>query len=39
MTIIFAHGPIFFIRDYSTEQNENNVLLRMLDHKEVIISH
>ncbi|RDY14673.1 Photosystem I P700 chlorophyll a apoprotein A2, partial [Mucuna pruriens] len=39
MTGAFAHGAIFFIRDYNPEQNENNVLARMLDHKEAIISH
>nr|YP_009397879.1 photosystem I P700 apoprotein A2 [Sonderella linearis]ARW67065.1 photosystem I P700 apoprotein A2 [Sonderella linearis] len=35
----FAHGAIFFIRDYNPEQNENNVLSRILEHKEAIISH
>nr|YP_009398934.1 photosystem I P700 apoprotein A2 [Cliftonaea pectinata]ARW67990.1 photosystem I P700 apoprotein A2 [Cliftonaea pectinata] len=35
----FAHGAIFFIRDYNPEQNKNNVLGRMLEHKEAIISH
>jgi len=35
----FAHGAIFFIRDYDPEQNKDNVLARMLDHKEAIISH
>lgn len=35
----FAHGAIFFIRDYDPEQNRNNVLARMLEHKEAIISH
>ena len=35
----FAHGAIFFIRDYDPEQNKGNVLARMLDHKEAIISH
>ncbi|KAG6413156.1 hypothetical protein SASPL_125858 [Salvia splendens] len=39
MTGAFAHGTIFFIRDYNPEQNEDNVLARMLDHKEAIISH
>ncbi|GJV29033.1 photosystem I chlorophyll a apoprotein A2 [Tanacetum coccineum] len=39
MTGAFAHGAIFFIRDYNPEQNEDNVLARMLEHKEVIISH
>ena len=29
---------IFFIRDYNPEQNEDNVLARILDHKEAIIS-
>ncbi|KAK2979151.1 hypothetical protein RJ640_029309 [Escallonia rubra] len=37
MTGAFAHGAIFFIRDYNPEQNEDNVLARMLDHKEAII--
>jgi len=35
----FAHGAIFFIRDYDPELNKGNVLARMLDHKEAIISH
>ena len=35
----FAHGAIFFIRDYDSKLNEGNVLARILDHKEVIISH
>uniref|UniRef100_A0A3Q7J784 photosystem I n=1 Tax=Solanum lycopersicum TaxID=4081 RepID=A0A3Q7J784_SOLLC len=35
----FAHGAIFFIRDYNPEQNKDNVLARMLDHREAIISH
>nr|YP_003795479.1 P700 apoprotein A2 of photosystem I [Floydiella terrestris]YP_010500117.1 P700 apoprotein A2 of photosystem I [Gormaniella terricola]ACZ58442.1 P700 apoprotein A2 of photosystem I [Floydiella terrestris]UWV18294.1 P700 apoprotein A2 of photosystem I [Gormaniella terricola] len=35
----FAHGAIFFIRDYDPEQNKGNVLARMLDHKEAVISH
>ncbi|KAK9142414.1 hypothetical protein Syun_011814 [Stephania yunnanensis] len=35
----FAHGAIFFIRDYIQERNEDNVLVRMLDRKEAIISH
>ncbi|TYH01492.1 hypothetical protein ES288_A09G063100v1 [Gossypium darwinii] len=39
MTGAFAHEAIFFIRDYNPEQNEDNVLARMLDHKEAIISH
>jgi photosystem I P700 chlorophyll a apoprotein A2 len=30
---------IFFVRDYDPEINEGNVLARMLDHKEAIISH
>ena len=33
----FAHGTIFFIRDYDPEQNEGNVLV--CEHKEAIISH
>jgi photosystem I P700 chlorophyll a apoprotein A2 len=39
MTGAFAHGAIFFIRDYNPEQNKDNVLARMLEHKEAIISH
>ena len=35
----FAHGAIFFIRDYDPQLNKNNVLARILDHKEAIISH
>ena len=35
----FAHGAIFFVRDYDPEQNKGNVLARILDHKEAIISH
>jgi photosystem I P700 chlorophyll a apoprotein A2 len=35
----FAHGAIFFVRDYNPETNHNNVLARMLQHKEAIISH
>ncbi|MGK7949768.1 MAG: photosystem I core protein PsaB [Xenococcaceae cyanobacterium] len=39
MTGAFAHGAIFFVRDYDPELNKNNVLARMLEHKEAIISH
>ncbi|PHT34509.1 Photosystem I chlorophyll a apoprotein A2 [Capsicum baccatum] len=39
MTGAFAHVDIFIIRYYNPEQNEDNVLARMLDHKEAIISH
>src|SRR6476619_5958662 len=39
MWCAFAHGAIFFIRDYDPEQNKGNVLARMLDHKEAVISH
>jgi photosystem I P700 chlorophyll a apoprotein A2 len=35
----FTHGAIFFIRDYDPEANKGNVLARMLEHKEAIISH
>ncbi len=35
----FAHGAIFFIRDYDPEANKDNVLARVLEHKEAIISH
>jgi len=39
MTRALAHGVIFFIQEYNLEQNEDNVLARMLDHKDAIISH
>jgi photosystem I P700 chlorophyll a apoprotein A2 len=39
MSGAFAHGAIFLIRDYNPEQNSGNVLARILDHKEAIISH
>ncbi|MEM9906879.1 MAG: photosystem I core protein PsaB, partial [Cyanobacteria bacterium P01_D01_bin.44] len=35
----FAHGAIFLIRDYDPAANANNVLARVLEHKEAIISH
>lgn len=35
----FSHGAIFLVRDYDPEANKNNVLARVLDHKEAIISH
>ncbi len=35
----FAHGAIFLVRDYDSEQNKGNVLDRMLQHKEALISH
>lgn len=35
----FAHGAIFLVRDYDPEANKNNVLARVLEHKEAIISH
>jgi photosystem I P700 chlorophyll a apoprotein A2 len=35
----FAHGAIFLVRDYDPAQNKNNVLDRVLQHKEAIISH
>jgi len=28
----FAHGAIFFVRDYDPEVNKDNVLARMLQH-------
>jgi len=37
--VLFAHGAIFFVRDYDPEMNKDNVLARMLEHKEAIISH
>ena len=39
MTGAFAHGAIFLVRDYDSEKNKGNVLYRILDHKEAIISH
>jgi len=33
MTGAFAHGAIFFIRDYNSEQIKNNVLARILEHR------
>jgi photosystem I P700 chlorophyll a apoprotein A2 len=39
MTGAFAHGAIFLVRDYDSEKNKGNVLFRILDHKESIISH
>ncbi|KAG4205222.1 hypothetical protein ERO13_A04G090150v2 [Gossypium hirsutum] len=39
MTEAFAHGAIFLISYYNAKQNEDNVLARMIDHKEAIISH
>jgi photosystem I P700 chlorophyll a apoprotein A2 len=35
----FAHGAIFFVRDYDPIRNQENVLARVLAHKEVLISH
>jgi photosystem I P700 chlorophyll a apoprotein A2 len=35
----FAHGAIFLVRDYDPIQNKGNVLDRVLQHKEAIISH
>jgi photosystem I P700 chlorophyll a apoprotein A2 len=35
----FAHGAIFLIRDYDPVANKDNVLDRVLQHKEAIISH
>ncbi|MBD1918730.1 MULTISPECIES: photosystem I core protein PsaB [Cyanophyceae] len=35
----FAHGAIFLVRDYDPKANHNNVLYRVLEHKEAIISH
>jgi photosystem I P700 chlorophyll a apoprotein A2 len=39
MTGAFAHGAIFFVRDYDPAMNVDNVLSRVLSHKEAIISH
>ncbi|PSB21738.1 photosystem I core protein PsaB [Phormidesmis priestleyi ULC007] len=35
----FAHGAIFWVRDYDPDLNKGNVLDRVLQHKEAIISH
>jgi photosystem I P700 chlorophyll a apoprotein A2 len=35
----FSHGAIFFLRDYNPEKNVGNVLFRILEHKEALISH
>ena len=35
----FAHGAIFLVRDYDPASNKGNVLDRVLNHKEAIISH
>jgi photosystem I P700 chlorophyll a apoprotein A2 len=35
----FAHGAIFLVRDYDPVANKDNVLARVLEHKEAIISH
>nr|YP_010261070.1 photosystem I p700 apoprotein A2 [Cephaleuros parasiticus]UIB39011.1 photosystem I p700 apoprotein A2 [Cephaleuros parasiticus] len=35
----FAHAAIFLVRDYVPEQNPDNVLARLISHKEAIISH
>jgi photosystem I P700 chlorophyll a apoprotein A2 len=35
----FAHAAIFLIRDYDPVRNRGNVLARLLNHKEVLISH
>jgi photosystem I P700 chlorophyll a apoprotein A2 len=32
----FAHGAIFFVRDYDPELNKDNVLARMLEHKKLL---
>jgi photosystem I P700 chlorophyll a apoprotein A1 len=34
-----AHGAIFMVRDYDPAMNQNNVLDRMLRHRDAIISH
>jgi len=35
----FAHAAIFWVRDYDPEANKDNMLARVLQHKEAIISH
>ena len=39
VNISFGFVRFFFIRDYDPEANKDNVLARMLEHKEAIISH
>nr|YP_009402774.1 photosystem I P700 chlorophyll a apoprotein A1 [Compsopogon caeruleus]ARX96123.1 photosystem I P700 chlorophyll a apoprotein A1 [Compsopogon caeruleus] len=34
-----AHGSIFMVRDYNPTQNYNNVLDRVIRHRDAIISH
>ena len=34
-----AHAAIFMVRDYDPEMNQNNVLDRMLRHRDTIIAH
>lgn len=34
-----AHGAIFMVRDYDPAMNQNNVLDRVLRHRDAIISH
>jgi photosystem I P700 chlorophyll a apoprotein A1 len=34
-----AHGAIFMVRDYDPAMNQNNVLDRMLRHRDAVISH
>jgi photosystem I P700 chlorophyll a apoprotein A2 len=35
----FVHGAIFLLREYDPEQNQGNVLERVIRHKEALISH
>jgi photosystem I P700 chlorophyll a apoprotein A2 len=35
----FAHGAIFLVRDYNPETSRGNVLFRVIEHKEALISH
>jgi photosystem I P700 chlorophyll a apoprotein A1 len=34
-----AHGSIFMVRDYDATQNYNNLLDRVIRHRDAIISH
>ncbi len=34
-----AHGSIFMVRDYNAKQNYNNLLDRVIRHRDAIISH
>jgi photosystem I P700 chlorophyll a apoprotein A2 len=35
----FVHGALFILREYDPERNQGNVLARLVEHKESLISH